>query len=89
MSGGNGYDYVGEDAALRKDLQTLVDHQARIDQRLASTVGNINTTIDRLALGLGRISNIETALDLLLKRQEQQNRAMAALMAAHGVEVPA
>lgn len=77
MSNGNGYDYAGEDAALRKDIQDVVQHQARTDERLARTVGDISVTIDRLATGLGRLSSIEEAIALLLKRQARMEEMLA------------
>lgn len=89
VSSGNGYDARGEDTAIRRELGDLVQHQARTDERLSRTVGDIHTTIDRLAGGLGRLSSIEEALTLILKRQARMEATLDALAKAHGVEVAA
>lgn len=89
MSHPNGHDYdaPGEDQALRRELSDLVQHQARTDERLARTVGEIHTILDRLAGGLGRLASIDEALTLLLKRQARMEATLDALAKAHGVEV--
>lgn len=96
MSGGNGYDYRGEDEALRRELQQVSDRQVSADQRITQTISATFTTIDRLASGLGRIADVEAALtqvvkdqQLVMKEQQFQRRMLATLMQAHGLEVPA
>lgn len=64
---GNGYDARGEDAAIRSELRDLDDRHTRTTARLADATANNRTTMDRLAVGLGRISTVEQKLDALLK----------------------
>ena len=81
MSLGNGYDVRGEDEALRREIDRLDRHQTSTDQRLTQTVSATFTTIDRLAVGLGRIADLERAA-------LRHTKLLEALCRAHGLEVP-
>ncbi len=67
MSAANGYDARGEDTAIRAELADLVDHQARTDGRVTDLASAQVTTLDRVAVGLGRISTLEGKIDRLLR----------------------
>jgi len=66
MSDGNGYDARGEDQAIRVELQAQVEHSAATDRRVSELASEQSTTLDRIAVGLGRISTLEEKINRLL-----------------------
>jgi hypothetical protein len=62
----NGYDARSEDAAIRTELRELDERQTKASVRIADAGAQNRTTIDRLAVALGRLSTLEMKLDALL-----------------------
>lgn len=57
--GGNGRDWGGEIQAVRREVSDMVDHQGRADQRITALDSLTRTTLDRIAVSLGRTFQLE------------------------------
>ncbi len=61
----NGYDSPGEDRAIRAELREVDDRRIEDSRKLTQALSALNTVLDRLAIGLGRIATLEAEVRAL------------------------